>query len=247
MWRSARRLRLILANCGFTGSSLTGTDPRVRVRATAGFTNRFYEPIVLLDALNATCQKKPYNDPDPSSDPTRSPERTFQCFVNKLAQLCDNEKGGETVTAFTVLQHPDHIEYRFTSNQRDTDDFIRTQNFTTSILHILGNMEKREKQSVISDILRTSLSFSRSRVMVYVRLLKDQAVLCMSACKVENTIECEYEYLDLVSKNLLCAPALSILRKLQELYAELRFSGEEGLKDDACEYLLVCSCFVLSI
>jgi hypothetical protein len=33
-------------------------------------------------------------------------------------------------------------------------------------------MEGREKQSVISNILQTSLSFSRPRVTVYVRLLR---------------------------------------------------------------------------
>lgn len=221
--------------CEFIGSSSTGTDPRVRVPVTVGFANRFYEPIVLLDALNATYKRKPYNDPDPSSDTTQSPERTFQCFVNKLAQLCDSDKGGETVTAFTVLQHPDHIEYRFASNQRDTEDFIRAQNFTTSILHILGSMEGREKQSVISNILQTSLSFSRPRVTVYVRLLRVQAEICISACKVENTTECEYKDLGVVSNNLLCVSALSILEKLQELSAALRFSDEGGLKDDACE------------
>jgi hypothetical protein len=174
------------------------------VRITSGFTNRFYEPIVLLDVLNATCEKKPYNEPDASSDTTQSPEHTFQCFVNKIAQLCDSEKGGETVTSFVVLQHPDHIEYRFTSNQRATADFNRAKNFTTSILRILGSMKRHEKQSVISDILRKSLSFSRSRVTVYMRLLKDQAGLCISACELEDSNECEYINVDLVSITYLC-------------------------------------------
>jgi len=224
-----------LLTCEFIGSSSTGSDPRVRVPVKVGFANRFYEPIVLLDTLNAACKRKPYNDSDPSSDMTQSPERTFQCFVNKLAQLCDSDKGGKTVTAFTVLQHPDHIEYRFTSNQRDNEDFIRAQNFTTSILHILGSMEGREKQSVISNILQTSMSFSRSRVTVYMRILKNQAVTCISACKVENTIECEYKDLGVVLNNLLCVLALSILEKLQKLSAALQFSDEGGLNDDACE------------
>jgi len=138
-----------------------------------------------------TCDKKANDALGPSSDMTQSLEHIFQRFVNTLAQLCDSGKGGNTVTAFTVLQHPDHIEYRFTSNQRDTEDFIRTQNFTSSILHILGNMQEHEKQSVVSNILRRSLSFNRSRVTVDVKILKAQAEKCINACKIVNTDECE--------------------------------------------------------
>ena len=175
----------------------------------AKLAKRFYEPIVLLKVLNATYDKKPYNAPDPSSDMAQSPEHTFQWFVNTLAQLCDSEKGGKTVTAFTVMQYPDGIEYRFTSNQRDTEDFIRTQDFASSILHILGNMQGCEKQSVISNILRKSLSFSRSRVTVEVRILKARAEECISACKIENTDECEYEDLGFASKLTLCVSSVN--------------------------------------
>lgn len=178
----------------YVGSSSRDTDPHPRdiVRVKSGLAKRFYEPIILLYVLNTTHKKKPSSTLDPSMDTTQSSE-LIQCFVNKLALLCDSDKGGGTVTAFTVLQHPDHIEYRFTSNQRDTDGFIRAQNFTTSILHILGGMEEHEKQSVITNILRTSLSFNRPRVISYLKTLKTQGELCASACKNENTNECENE------------------------------------------------------
>jgi hypothetical protein len=187
--------------CDFVGSSSRDADPRNRVPVNAKLANRFYEPIILLKVLNATCDKKLSNAPDPSSDTTQSPKHIFQWFVNALAQLCDSEKGGNSVTAFVVLQNPDHIEYRFTSNQRDTQDFIRAQNFISSILHILGSMRTNEKQSAISDILRRSLSFSRSKVMVEAKTLKNRAEKCLSACKQENTDECEYEDLGLTSNS----------------------------------------------
>ncbi|KAF8859182.1 hypothetical protein BDZ45DRAFT_725469 [Acephala macrosclerotiorum] len=212
----------------FLRSSSRGTDPRIRVLVNAKLANRFYEPIVLLKVLNTTCDKKPSNAPDPPSDMTQSLEHTFQWFVNTLAQLCDSEKGGKTVTAFTVLQHPDHIEYRFTSNQRDTEEFIRAQNFTSSILHILGSMQRHEKQSVISDILRRSLSFSRSGVTVEVRILKARAEECISACNIENTDE-----------------SRSILKKLKELYEESLVSNKEELNDN--EFAKHCEVLINSI
>jgi hypothetical protein len=171
------------------------------VPVKAKLAKRFYEPIFLLKALNATCDKKRSDAPDPSPDMTQSPKHTFQWFVNTLAQLCDSGKGGKTVTAFTVLKHPNHIEYRFTSNQRGTEEFIQAQDFTLSILNILGSMQEQEKQSVISDILRRSLSFSRSRVTVELKLLKTRAEECIRACKLEETDECEYEELSLDLKN----------------------------------------------
>ncbi|CZR61727.1 uncharacterized protein PAC_11624 [Phialocephala subalpina] len=229
------------------GSSSRGTDPRIRVPVNAKLASRFYEPIVLLKVLNATCDKKPSNAPDPSPDMTQSPEHTFQWFVNTLAQLCDSDKGGKTVTAFTVLQHPDHIEYRFTSNQRGTEEFIRAQTFTSSILHILGSMQGHEKQSVISDILRRSLSFSRSGVTVEVRILKGRAEECISACEIENTDECEYEDLGPASNNSVFVSARSILEKLKELYEGLPVSNKEELSDNECEYSPAGSCSELNI
>lgn len=162
---------------------------------------RFYEPIILLKVLNATCDRKLSDAPDPSSDMTQSSRDTFQWFVNALAQLCDSVKGGKSVTAFVVLQHPDHIEYRFTSNQRNTQEFLRAQTFISSILRILGSMQKNEKQSAISDILRASLSFSRSRVTEEIKKLKARAKECLSECELEDTDECEYEDITLTSNS----------------------------------------------
>jgi hypothetical protein len=196
----SRRVQSLIRE--FLGSSSIGTDPSARVRVTASFANRFYEPIVLLEVLNVKCEKMPPTAPDTSTNPTRS-EHIFQSFVNKLAHLCDTDKGGNTVTAFTVLKHPDQIEYRFTSNQRGTDDFVRAKDFITSILNILGNMEGHEKEGVISSILRKSLSFSRARLMVDMRILKSRVISCMNACEAENTDECKCEDLRLDSNNLL--------------------------------------------
>jgi hypothetical protein len=96
------------------------------------------------------------------------------------------------VTAFVVLQFPDHIEYRFTSNQRETRDFILGQKFITNILQTLGSAKKDELSDMTSHILRASLSFTRPRLEAYVDNLKKQAVPCIRACIMEDTDQCKY-------------------------------------------------------
>lgn len=168
----------------------TDTDVRVLVPVKNGLKKRFYEATILLHVLNTACTKKPAGALDSPLDTNQPAKHIFQCFVNKLAQLCDNEKGGKTVTGFTVLQYPDHIEYRFTSNRRTTEALIDTKDFTISILQILRNTQGHDKSRVISDVLLTSLSFGRSRVTTYLRGFQHQAASCISACEMEDTVEC---------------------------------------------------------
>jgi hypothetical protein len=155
-------------------------------------TNRFYEPIVLLDGLNDALIHNQFSKaPDLSLDAEQSPEHSFHCFVNKLGQLCDSKRGGDTVTAFVVLKYPDRIQYLFASNQREIEDLIRAQTFITYVLQTLGKTDKDKLQGMTSHILRESLSFTRPRVEYSVKVLKIQAAACISTCEKEETGECE--------------------------------------------------------
>lgn len=173
-------------------SKLAETSPRGNAEVRSKLINRFYEPIVLLWSLNDACiHNRPSKNPELTSEISRSNKHDFHHFVNKLAQLCDSERGGDTVTAFVVLEYPDHIEYRFTSNQRRIEEFDRTKHYTASLLQLLGNAEKQELPSVSLSVLRVSLSFNRSRVSYYVNTLKKEASFCISACEKESTNEGE--------------------------------------------------------
>lgn len=186
----------------FVGSSSIGANPRDPVRVRSKLANRFYEPIVLLVGLTMACiHNQPSKAPDLSLDAAQSPDRAFHCFVNKLGQLCDNEQGGKSVTAFVVLKFPDRIQYRFASNQRGSDDLIGAQKFTTYILQTLGKADRDELQGMISNILRKWLSFNRPRVEAYVKVLERQTTSCISACASEDTDECEYENQTLILEN----------------------------------------------
>jgi hypothetical protein len=166
-------------------------SPRNPVQVKSSLTYRFYEPIVLLLSLNeAYLHNRPAKAPDLSLDVGQSHERSFHCFVNKLGQLCDSERGGNTVTAFVVLQFPDHIQYRFTSNQRKDEDLDHARTFITHILETLCLMDRDDMPS---HILQKALSFTRPRVAGYVKQLKIHAVTCISACTKEGTEDCRCE------------------------------------------------------
>lgn len=172
------------------------TDPNTHspVPLKSALAKRFYEPIILLVGLNAAWEDHQTSKaPDLSSDMAQSSERAFHCFVNKLGQLCDSERGGKTVTAFVVLQFPDHIQYRFASNQREEEDLIRAQSFIEYILHALGRTDACKLREMTSHILQKSLSFTRPRVGAYVRSLKKHTALCISSCERKGTEECEFK------------------------------------------------------
>lgn len=162
---------------------------------------RFYEPIILLLGLNvAYIHNQPSKAPDLSLDTAQSPELEFHCFVNKLGQLCDSERGGNTVTAFVVLKCPDRIQYRFASNQRSIEDLDRARTFIINVLRALGDADKDELRDVSPHILRKVLAFNKLRVVLYLKNLEKQVAPCISACKKDDTDECELEKLITVWK-----------------------------------------------
>lgn len=131
--------------------------------------------------------------PDLSQGVAQSPELDFHCFVNKLAQLCDSERKGNTVTAVVVLQFPDRIQYRFASNQREIADLICTQSFLKDILKTLGTADVDDLGDLSSHILRKVISFTRPRVGAYVKSLKEHTALCISACRRDDTDGCRFQ------------------------------------------------------
>jgi hypothetical protein len=164
----------------------------VQVRSKVN--KRFYEAVILLASLSMACvADQPSKTPDLSSELSLSPEHAFHCFVNKLGQLCDSQPGGNTVTSCVVLDLPDHIEYRFASNQQDIEDLIRAKTFIKCVLQAVGKLDEDKTQATISSILQKCLSFNRLRIEGYVTKLKKHSIFCIRACTKEDKDECEYE------------------------------------------------------
>lgn len=158
----------------------------------AKLANRFYEPIVLILALNQACiLNRPTRTPDLQLDLTQSVEYNFHRFVDKLAQLCHNERSPDSITSFVVLKFPDHIQYQFACNQRKEVDLVRTQKFITSILQSLGKAPSHTLMEMVSPILRKCLAFTRPRVQIFVSALRTQTANCIGICEKQETGDCK--------------------------------------------------------
>ncbi|KAK4664086.1 uncharacterized protein QC763_500040 [Podospora pseudopauciseta] len=137
---------------------------------------RFYEALMIICSMIHILSRTENGTRSPSLDlegvADKNSQGTFFCFVNKLSQVCDSERGGDTVTAFSVLQ-PDIIEYRFTSNSRTEISFQTTTRFVTKLLNTLGGISGPELQEarrngedslLFLTLMQQILEFNRPRI-----------------------------------------------------------------------------------
>ena len=152
--------------------------------------NRFYEAVLVLHALTACTLQRPPPAADSVSDARQNQESHLHDFVNKLSQICDNEKcGGATVSAFVLLQpgsgHP--IEYRFASNQRKAAQLENTKLFIVRVLETLRRSnEANYRNDSRPDVLRLILLYNRSRVTAYLTSMAKQCDECISKLRPEE-------------------------------------------------------------
>lgn len=153
------------------------------VELRAKVRNRFYEPIVLILALTQTLHNRPQKQLEHAPDETvQTQEQLFHDFVNKLAQICDNKCGGNTVTSAVVIQYPDRVQYRFASNQRKNGDLVLVKSFIEEILNVLGTWTDAESAAALvrARILRKVVTFNRCRLQVYVRAIRYKSQECLN-------------------------------------------------------------------
>ncbi|KAK7733312.1 hypothetical protein SLS53_008209 [Cytospora paraplurivora] len=142
---------------------------------------RFYEPIVLLQALTRACmhnqvQKVLEHTPDVTF---QTSQQLFRSFLNNLAQICDNDRGGNTVTAVVAIQYPDHVQYRFASNQRTENELALVKAFIKDILESLATWTKAASRTIEGVILRKIIAFNRPRLQLYVRAICSHSQECL--------------------------------------------------------------------
>lgn len=152
---------------------------------------RFYEPIVFFLALTMACKHNQVHkvlNTAPSIN-VETPDQLFRDYVNKLCQICDSRPKGSTITAMSILQHPDHIEYRFASNQRDEEDEQRAKEFLLDILRTLRDWSKPTHSLVKTRLLRKIIAFNRARLQLYIRFLSSSTDQCLELSKVQEISE----------------------------------------------------------
>lgn len=99
-------------------------------------------------------------------------EAKFKDFVNILAQFCDVKLGGDSVTAFAVLDRQDRLEYRFACNRMNKNRLTRMQNSVTDLLQTLRNTPPGGPGDVDLVLLEKVLVHCRTRIHSYLGYFK---------------------------------------------------------------------------
>ncbi|KAK4187666.1 hypothetical protein QBC35DRAFT_498262 [Podospora australis] len=160
-----------------------------------GQIRRFYGAVVLLNVLNGILvqgQAETKSVGNLEAVFTKGPKEIYQCFVNKLAQILDIKRGGDNVTAISIL-HPGCIEYRISSNNRTESSYEEAMAFLKNdILGPLGlakdsELEDGQKEKEMrSSMLLKILAFTQKRIRTYVRTMIKSLGPCIADCDREN-------------------------------------------------------------
>lgn len=115
----------------------------------------------------------------------------FQTLVNKLAQICDFEPKGNTITALTVIWHNGRVCYVLASNRRGGGALKNARAALNAVLGILkANLEA---STTVSDeemekrLLREILSWNNVRVRSYLISLSRELQACVKRCDTSNS------------------------------------------------------------
>jgi hypothetical protein len=155
---------------------------------------KFLHPAqLLLVCLNDICPRGPPQKPsDAPPNPNQSHEEKFHTFVNKLAQICDFEPKGDTITAIAVIMHDGKVTYLLVSNRRGPGALKNARKGLGEVLDILkANLEapSREPDEVVAQkLMNTILWWNKNRVRSYLTGLSKELEACMKRCDV-NTPE----------------------------------------------------------
>ncbi|KAK6066269.1 hypothetical protein SCUP234_12151 [Seiridium cupressi] len=113
-------------------------------------------------------------------------EDCFHSFVNKLAQVCDSEHGGDTVTAAAVLEDANGPVIVLGSNQRGQKELKMLKGFAERLLNMISNnsnpLRKNEKKALTKRVLWMILEFGIKRVELYLRQLAHHVDECIKHC-----------------------------------------------------------------
>lgn len=149
--------------------------------------NSFFPSLILLKSLSEVCQRSGQRkEIDAAPNLYQSAEEKFQTFVNKVAQICDYEPKGKTVTACVVIQQSDGVLYVLGSNDRSALALELMRTNLLSVLEILktnilsGHAEA--EPDLNGRLLRLVLSLNCVRVKSYLKLLGTELAECVNVC-----------------------------------------------------------------
>ncbi|RSL45002.1 hypothetical protein CEP51_016152 [Fusarium floridanum] len=146
----------------------------------------FYLPIILENALIEACRKSQAGferEANNENDSLLTQEQAFHSFVYKLAQVCDNERGGSTITAFSVVKGDCGPAYIFASNLRTDKQLEETKEFVQSLLeYVRFNPENLNRKPFLKMVLWRILHWNLPRVDAYLGNLVRALSGCIDDC-----------------------------------------------------------------
>ncbi|KAH8647344.1 hypothetical protein BX600DRAFT_518608 [Xylariales sp. PMI_506] len=172
------------------------------VSRDAGHLRLLYGPIVFVKALNTLFRKceDSFGEVDSLKESNITEEQSFQCFVNKLAQVCDSSRGGVTVTAVAILRSTDGPVYVLGSNRRDPQQLEQIKQSFVDLLNLIASKadnisEKALRKQVLWHILESVID----RVQLYLNNIIINLDKCIDEC---TTNEVEAQAVKKVLKQL---------------------------------------------
>jgi len=153
---------------------------------------KFFHPAQLLFVcLNKICPRGPPQKlSDAPSNPNQSHEEKFHTLVNKLAQICDFEPKGDTITAMAVIMHEGNVTYVLASNRRGPGALNNARKGLGEVLGILkANLEAPSKESdelIGRKLMDRILWWNKVRVRSYLTTLSQELQTCMERCDVST-------------------------------------------------------------
>ena len=141
---------------------------------------RFYEALVLQHVLGIT---RGDHIPRPLPDVQDAEEldgiSLRRNFLEKLAFVCDYEKGGASVTAIALQQTPAAVIFWVAANE---DVKSKVKPFLETILSSLERLHSKPAGSVIKEaedeVFRRAVQFGKSRIKAYMRCMKEPLDEC---------------------------------------------------------------------
>jgi hypothetical protein len=162
-------------------------DPYLRLMS------RFYEPLILLHVLDPNGARRSSHCPSiESMGPQPDLRELRRNFLVQLAYVCDNNKGGETVTAIALEDQSPRVIFWIASNENPSD---RRLSFLQEILNILRSLSSiQTRDSVLQiekQLAKKCIDFNTKRIRDDRRLMRKQLQLCLENLKTSEAAESE--------------------------------------------------------
>lgn len=151
------------------------TQPLVELPIRRKVLRRFYEPLIILHALDP-CRGDRIEEFHEASPPATDVTQLRRSFIKYLAYICDYEKGGDTCTAIALEQCSKKVHFWVAANDSVKP---KTFQFLKNSLEDLAQMTGHTRECTKEKILKRTVAFGRARVKEYLKLLQNSLPACI--------------------------------------------------------------------